>query len=196
MSYASNHAPHIRGMFHLFWGLFYWETCLPAFCVSNHLFKLRPHFDRHRVIGYSFAFLRLCCLWPLGSLPVCSRRLALENVTTSFRSHSGHMFPAWTWEDYIICWFFYHFQHWSQVLGSATNCLTGGHQTKLVLHRWTVIRLLSTQWFLPFPVAGCWASPHTPPPFFLSLGFMYFPPKHCFMKRSCSIIFFANLKLS
>lgn len=109
MSCASNHAPHIRGMFHLFWGLFYWETCLPAFCASNHLFKLRPHFDRHRVIGYSFAFLRLCCLWPLGSLPVCSRRLALENVPTSFRSHSGHTFPAWTWEDYTIYWVFLPF---------------------------------------------------------------------------------------
>lgn len=69
-------------------------------CHIHPVMHSRPRFDCHCVIGCSFAFLRLCWLWPLGSLPVCSRRLALENVSASFCSHSGHAFPAWTWEDY------------------------------------------------------------------------------------------------
>lgn len=186
-------------MFHLLWGPFYWETCLPALCVFNHLFKLRPHFDRHRVIGYLFicfsqVVLALTPRFSSSLFAQISFRKRYYIFPLSLGSHFPSLNMRRLYQLYVV--FFNHFQHRSQVLGSATRCLMGGHQAKLALSQWTVTHLLSAQRFLLFPVAGCWAFPHTPPPFFLSLGFMYFPPKHCFMKRGCSIIFFANLKPS
>lgn len=90
----------------------------------------------------------------------------------------------------LSCWFFYRFQHQNQILRSVTGCLMeGGHWAKLVLCQWIVPCLLGIQqflWFQQLAVLALLKHPH----FFLSLCFLYFPPKHYFMKGGCSSNFY------